>query len=93
MMIEPLKAFVYGICQLGLLFVLIVLMICLALALVAMLRYFWEWCRGLKEQRILKNKKKFEEWFKHEIACRTEIGKIGYKIDRIGIYRYMDEDK
>ena len=88
---EPLKSFVYGACELGLLFVLIVLIVCLAFALVAMVRYFFEWCRSLKERRILKNKKEFEKWFKHEIACRTEIGKIGYKIDRIGIYRYMEE--
>lgn len=53
-----------------------------------MIKYCWDW---LKEQRILKNKELFEEWFKHEIACRTEIGEIGYRIDRIGIYRYMEE--
>lgn len=88
---EPLKPLVYAVCQAGLLLVLIALIICLVIALIGMLRYFWEWCRGLKERRILENKDAFEEWFKHEIACRTEIGKIGYKIERIGIFRYMEE--
>lgn len=88
---EPLKPLVYAICQAGLLLVLVALIICLVLALIAMLKYWWEWCVRLKERRILENKEAFEEWFKHEIACCSEIGKVGYKIDRIGIYRYMEE--
>lgn len=85
---EPLKPLVYAICQAVFLLILVALIVCLVVALIAMIKYCWDW---LKEQRILRNKELFEEWFKHEIARRTEIGEIGYRIDRIGIYRYMEE--